>query len=79
MDLKNVFSDPQVLAQEMVLEIERPGHDPVRVTGFPVKLSETPAALRRPPPDLGEHTEAILIELGYSNDQLAEFRQAGIV
>ncbi|MDE0807797.1 MAG: CoA transferase [Alphaproteobacteria bacterium] len=60
MDLEEVFSDPQVLSQEMVLDIEQPGHGTVKVTGFPVKLSETPAKLHRPAPRLGEHTDEVL-------------------
>ncbi|MGI9492934.1 MAG: CaiB/BaiF CoA transferase family protein [Geminicoccaceae bacterium] len=79
MTLPEVFSDPQVLAQDMVLEIDRADHDPVRVTGFPVKLSKTPAKLRRPPPALGEHTESILTELGYSRDQIEHFYYAGVI
>jgi crotonobetainyl-CoA:carnitine CoA-transferase CaiB-like acyl-CoA transferase len=79
MALDDVFNDPQVLAQEMVLDIERPGHDPIRVTGFPVKLSETPARLRRPPPGLGEHTEAVLDELGYSKEQISALARTGII
>lgn len=79
MTLPDVFNDPQVLAQDMVLEIARPEHEPVRVTGFPVKLSGTPAELRRPPPGLGEHTEAILTELGYSNDRIEVLKRANIV
>ena len=39
MDLAEVFADPQVQAQEMVVEIDHPGHGPVRMTGFPIKLS----------------------------------------
>jgi CoA:oxalate CoA-transferase len=79
MSLAEVFSDPQVLAQEMVLEIEHPGHGPVRMTGFPVKLSATPARLRRPAPQLGEHTDAVLCELGYGSDQIAALRREGVV
>ncbi|MFX4220846.1 MAG: CaiB/BaiF CoA transferase family protein [Thalassobaculum sp.] len=60
MGLSEVFTDPQVLAQEMVIQSEREGRTPIRMTGFPVKLSETPAALREPPPELGEHTAEIL-------------------
>jgi crotonobetainyl-CoA:carnitine CoA-transferase CaiB-like acyl-CoA transferase len=79
MMLDDVFNDPQVLAQEMVLEIDRPDHDPVRVTGFPVKLSETPATLRRPPPGLGAHNDAVLTELGYSSDDIAALRRTGVI
>jgi CoA:oxalate CoA-transferase len=79
MSLAEVFSDAQVLAQEMVLEIEHPGHGPVRMTGFPVKLSATPAQLRRPAPGLGEHTDEVLDELGYSAAQIAALREGGIV
>lgn len=60
MELTEVFSDPQVLAQEMVLEAGREGERPVKVTGFPVKLSATPCELTLPPPRLGEHTDEIL-------------------
>ena len=79
MNLAEVFADPQVLAQEMVLEIEHPGHGPVRMTGFPVKLSATPAQLRRPAPALGEHTDAVLDGLGYSAERIATLRREGVV
>jgi CoA:oxalate CoA-transferase len=79
MSLADVFSDPQVLAQEMVLEVEHPGHGAVRMTGFPVKLGGTPARLRRPAPRLGEHTDAILAELGYDAARLAALREAGVL
>jgi CoA:oxalate CoA-transferase len=79
MDLGEVFADPQVLAQEMVLEVEHPGHGPVRMTGFPVKLSGTPARIRRPAPMLGEHTEAVLRELGYAPDRIAALQAAKII
>ena len=67
MNLAEVFSDPQVLAQNMVLDQVHPGHGTVRMTGFPVKLSHTPAKLRRPAPDLGADTEAILAALDDSD------------
>jgi CoA:oxalate CoA-transferase len=63
MNLGEVFSDPQVLSQEMVLEVDHPGHGRVKMTGFPVKLSETPPKLHRPAPKLGEHTEEVLGKL----------------
>ena len=63
MSLAEVFSDPQVLAQDMVLEVDHPGHGMIKMTGFPVKLSDTPAKIRRPAPDLGADTEAVLRSL----------------
>jgi len=76
MDLAEVLSDPQVLAQEMVLEADHPGHGRVRMTGFPVKLSATPARLRRPAPALGEHTDAVLTEAGLTPAEIADLRKS---
>lgn len=59
MELDEVFADPQVLAQDMVLEWPRDGAASIRMTGFPVKLSRTPCELRRPPPALGEHQDLV--------------------
>jgi CoA:oxalate CoA-transferase len=78
MDLADVFSDPQVLVQEMVLDVEHPGHGSVSMTGFPVKLDATPAQIRRPAPRLGEHTEAILEELGLSAAEIARLRRDSV-
>ena len=63
-NLAEVFRDPQVLAQEMVIDVEHPGVGPVRMLGFPVKLSATPCEARLPAPRLGEHNEEILGPLG---------------
>jgi crotonobetainyl-CoA:carnitine CoA-transferase CaiB-like acyl-CoA transferase len=49
------------------------------MTGFPVKLSGTPARLRLPAPALGEHTDAVLAELGYAPDRIAILRQHRVI
>lgn len=71
MDVPEVFSDPQVLDQDLVLDAPHPGAGSVRMTGFPVKLSATPCAVVRPAPRLGEHTEEVLAGIGYGPDRIA--------
>lgn len=77
--VEQVFQDPQVLAQEMVMEVEHPGHGLVRMLGFPMKLSETPCQVRRPAPGLGEHSDEILASVGYDDAARAALRGAGVV
>jgi crotonobetainyl-CoA:carnitine CoA-transferase CaiB-like acyl-CoA transferase len=77
-NLQQVFSDPQVLHQEMVIESNQPG-GPVRMPGFPVKLSATPARLRRPSPQTGEHTVPVLQELGYNKEEIENLIKIGAV
>jgi crotonobetainyl-CoA:carnitine CoA-transferase CaiB-like acyl-CoA transferase len=59
----DAFADPQVEARGMVAEIEHPSAGRTRTLGIPVKLSDTPGALRRPAPRLGEHTREVLEDL----------------
>ena len=79
MELAEVFTDPQVLDQQMVLDQEHPGHGAVRMLGFPIKFGEAPCALRRPTPEIGADTGAILAELGYTAAEIAAVREAGVV
>jgi len=75
-----VFQHPQAEAREMVLSVEHPAAGTVRFPGFPYKLSATPAAVRRPPPRLGEHTDEVLVEvLGHTADECAELHRVGAV
>jgi CoA:oxalate CoA-transferase len=55
-----VFQDPQILAQEMVIDVDHPGSGIVRMLGFPIKLSGTPCRVRHPAPALGEHSDEVL-------------------
>jgi crotonobetainyl-CoA:carnitine CoA-transferase CaiB-like acyl-CoA transferase len=78
-DLKQVFADPQVRHNGMVLEYDDPTAGHRRLLGFPVKLSEAPMDIRLPAPKLGEHTEEVLAELGYSQKLIEQFRHDGVL
>jgi crotonobetainyl-CoA:carnitine CoA-transferase CaiB-like acyl-CoA transferase len=70
---------PQVLARDMVLTAEHPTAGTLRMPGSPVKLSGHTATVRRPPPLLGEHTDEVLAELGYSTADVASLHERGVV
>jgi formyl-CoA transferase len=78
--ISDVFDNPQVQARNMVMEVEHPTAGSVRLTGFPYKLSQTPAIVHRPPPLLGEHTEKVLVEyLGYPAEKIAQLKESGAI
>jgi crotonobetainyl-CoA:carnitine CoA-transferase CaiB-like acyl-CoA transferase len=77
--MSEVMTDPQVRHREMVVELEHPRAGRVTVNGVPVKLSETPGAVRTPPPLLGEHTDEVLRGLGLSRDEVAALREEGVI
>ena len=77
--LDEVFQDPQVLHQKMLLEMDHPTAGKIKTIGCPVKLSLTPARLRTPPPLMGQHTEEVLKELGYSAGEIETMRKEGVV
>jgi len=73
---QEVCSDPQVLHRRMVVEVEHPIAGRVKQVGIPIKFSETPGKIRSPAPTIGEDTEAILQELGYSEESIESLRHA---
>ena len=78
--LKQVFADPHVVARGMVIEMDHAAGVPVKVIANPVRLSETPADYRVPPPVLGQHTDEILGDLlGISAREINKLRDKGIV
>ncbi|ADJ14924.1 CaiB/BaiF CoA transferase family protein [Halalkalicoccus jeotgali] len=77
-DMADVFSHPQIEARGMAREVEGPSGS-VEMPGSPMFLSETPTAIRRHPPELGEHTEGVLRESGYTDGEIDQFRSEGVI
>ena len=73
-------SDPQVVENGYMANFNHPIAGPVQVVGIPVRLSETPGQLRQAAPQLGQHTEEVLLEIGgYSWDEIGRFKEEGVI
>lgn len=73
-------NDPQAIANGYVTELDHPSYGTIRLPGFPVTLSETPARIRRQAPQFGEHTEELLIDLlGLDWDEVTRLRDARVI
>ena len=79
-DVAEVLQDPQLDARGMIQEVEHAVAGVVRVTGIPIKLSDTPGAVRTAPPTLGQHTQSILAaDAGLLPHEIEELRAARVV
>ena len=79
LSIGDMLKDPQVLARDMVVEVEHSRLGPVKALGSPVKFSHTPTEIKRGAPLLGEHTQEVLGEYGYSVSEIDDLATAGDV
>ncbi|MGJ7912998.1 CaiB/BaiF CoA transferase family protein [Neobacillus sp. LXY-1] len=77
--MDQVFNQPQVNAREMVVEVNHPEAGVVKLVGSPIKLSRTKTKIERHPPVAGEHTKEILLQAGYSLDEIEQFESQKII
>jgi crotonobetainyl-CoA:carnitine CoA-transferase CaiB-like acyl-CoA transferase len=77
--LDEVFADPQIVHRKMMLEFDKPAGNQIRQVGIAIKLSGTPGRVRSMPPMPGQHTRAILADLGYGETEIDELRKDGAI
>jgi len=76
--ISDLINDPHVKARNTLIELDSE-NGKIAVPGIPIRLSETPAKIRRPAPRIGEHTEEILSELGYDKKSISDMRENKII
>ena len=77
--MDEVFSDPQLVHRQMLQEMEHPQIGKVKQVGIPIKLSETPGAIRKLSPLRGENTEEIMKSLGYTDAEIKDLREGKVI
>jgi len=77
--LTEALADPQVAAQNMVLDVPHPAHGNVRMTGFPIRFSATELSVRHPAPDLGADSVSVLADAGFTPENIASLLAGGVV
>lgn len=77
--LKEAIEDPQARASGCFVSYEHPEHGLIEQVANPIKMSLTPASVRMPAPEFGQHTEEVLLEYGYSWDDIIRFKDEGAI
>jgi alpha-methylacyl-CoA racemase len=77
--LDELEHDPQIKARNMIVEVETPSGEKVKQVGIAMKFSETPGSIRSVAPTTGQHTEAILADLGYTPEDVIRWRADGAI
>ena len=75
----DILADPQAWANGYLIELEDSEAGRMKVVGSPFRFSETPVQPQGPPPELGQHTEEVLLECGFGWEEIARWREAGII
>lgn len=78
-DVAEMIDDPQIVARGLIGELDHPTAGRLKQLAPTVQLSATPGRMQTPPPELGEHTRPILIELGYTDALIAQWAQASVI
>src|SRR5262249_1332225 len=78
-DVEEMVEDPQINHRQMIVDVEHPTHGRVRQFGIAIRLSDTPGTIRTAAPLSGEHTEAILKDLGLTPDDITGLRQRKVI
>ena len=79
LDYQDALTTPQAIAREMTVDVDHPTLGALRTLGTPIKMSATPLNPKRRGPMLGEHTDDVLAEAGYSSDEIEQLRYAGAI
>jgi crotonobetainyl-CoA:carnitine CoA-transferase CaiB-like acyl-CoA transferase len=77
--LDELSTDPQLIHRKMILELDHPELGKVKQPGISLKLSQTPGSIRSFGPALGQHTEEVMLDLGYSEERIEELRKEGTI
>ena len=76
---RDVYNDPQAKANNFFVPFDHPTHGPMEVVANPLNLSRTPPTVRLPAPEFSQHTEEVLLENGYTWEDIAQLKEAGII
>ncbi|MFC1886495.1 CaiB/BaiF CoA transferase family protein [Thermodesulfobacteriota bacterium] len=76
---EEIFNHPQMLENEIIIDVDDPRVGRMKMMGIPVKLSDAPGDIRMLAPELGEHTEEVLLGLGYQSEVIEALRQKKII
>lgn len=77
--VEDVLTDPQALSNGYVVDFEHPSLGKIKIPGYPVHFSASHVGTRASAPALGEHTDSVMKEIGYSDQEIAEIREAGVI
>ncbi|MGN1385307.1 MAG: CaiB/BaiF CoA transferase family protein [Bacillus sp. (in: firmicutes)] len=78
-DIDQLYADPQIIEREMLTTMHHPTAGTVQQIGFPIKFSHTPGEIYMHSPLLGEHTEELLMEIGYSKESVLLLEKSGVI
>ena len=74
-----VINDPQMLANDHIVEVEHPSYGPCKTLTTPIRLNKEAPEIRRIAPEIGQHNEEILLEMNYSWEEIVELKDKGVI
>lgn len=79
-DYEELAHDPQMAANDYIVDFDHPTAGPVKLVGIPVRLSQTPGAIRMPAPEWGQHNMDVLTDIaGYSHEEVAQLMEQEVI